>query len=153
MSSANNSVPKLKNQWDCKVSLLDLPGEVVHCIIKRLSPQDLYRVSQVCTRLRNISRGDNLWEKHVEQKWSRLVGNDAYHEWEYHTTKYKELLVDQNLTEPFGTISGDSPSQRLHSYLRINRTLIGLIKNHSKMALYIFLETGRFWFPAQVYKV
>jgi len=113
----------------------------------------LYRVSQVCTRLRNISRGDCLWEKHVKQKWSRLVGNDAYHEREYHRTKYKELLVDQNLSRSCGTISGDSFFRRHHSYLKSNRSLTALIKNHSKIALYIFLETSRFWFPAQVYKV
>jgi hypothetical protein len=116
MSSTDHSVPKLKNQGDCKVSLLDLPGEVVHCILKRLSPQDLVRVAQVCTRLRNISRSDYLWEKHVEQKWSRLVGNDAYQEWEYHTTKYKKVLVDQNLHRSYGTIIGDSSLQRHHSY-------------------------------------
>jgi len=89
----------------------------------------------------------------VERKWSRLLGNDAYHEWEYHTTKYKELLLDQNLSGSLGTISGDSSFERVHSYLRSNRSMTDLIKNHSKMALYIFLETGRFWFPAQVYKV
>ncbi|AES81202.2 F-box protein At2g26850 [Medicago truncatula] len=152
MSLENHSVPRLKNQGDCKVSLLDLPDELVDCILKCLSPQDLFRVAQVCTHLRNISRRDHLWEKHVEQKWSRLLGNDAYHEWEYHTTKYKELLVDRNLSDSLGTTSGNSSFQRIHSYLRINRSMTDLIKNHSKMALYIFLETGRFWFPAQVYK-
>jgi len=99
MSSANHSIPKLENQRDCKVSLLDLPSKVVYYILRRLSPQDWVWVAQLCTRLRDISRSNYLWEKHVEQKWSRLVGNDAYHELEYHTTKYKKLLVDHNFRD------------------------------------------------------
>lgn len=166
MSQEKHCVPKLMNQEDCKVSLLDIPDVILDCILKRLPPLDLFRVSQVCTYLRNIGRSDDLWETHIEHKWSKLVGNDAHHEWQWHTTKIinegsiiflpenkENLLLQQSLSGSCGTISGDSPFLRLHSYLKSYKGLNGLIRNYSKMALYICLETGRFCFPAQVYKV
>ncbi|XP_050911327.1 F-box protein At2g26850-like isoform X1 [Lathyrus oleraceus] len=112
-------------------------------------------VAHVCTHLRNNSRSDYLWNQHVEHKWSKLVGEDFHNEWNYHIGKIRNeesLVLHHNQSKSYGNISGDHPYQRLHSYLKSNRALDDLIKNHSQMALYICLETGRFWFPIQIYK-
>ncbi|CAK8543076.1 unnamed protein product [Lathyrus sativus] len=155
MLPKKSTTPKLDKQEDCKGSLLSLPQEILDCILKQLSPKDLFMVSHVCTHLRNNSRSDYLWNQHVEQKWSKLEGEDFHNEWKYHTEKIRNeesLFLHQNQSKSCGNISGDYPYQRLHSYLKSNRALNDLIKNHSQMALYIFLESGRFWFPVQVYK-
>lgn len=152
MSSKKTSAPKL----DCKSFLLNLPHEILDCILKQLSPNDLFMVAQVCTQLRNISRSDYIWNHQIEHKWSKLVGEEFHNEWKYHTEKIRNeesLILQQNQSKSCGNISGDYPHQRLHSYLKSNRVLDDLIKNHSQMALYICLETGRFRFPVQVYKV
>ncbi|CAL5193325.1 unnamed protein product [Lathyrus oleraceus] len=155
MSSKKSSAPKLDKQEDCKGSFLNLPHEILDCILKQLSPKDLFMVAHVCTHLRNNSRSDYLGNQHVEHKWSKLVGEDFHNEWNYHIGKIRNeesLVLHHNQSKSYGNISGDHPYQRLHSYLKSNRALDDLIKNHSQMALYICLETGRFWFPIQIYK-
>ncbi|XP_017416722.1 F-box protein At2g32560 isoform X1 [Vigna angularis] len=156
MSSEKSCVSKLENQKDCKVySLLDLPEWTLDCILECLSPLDLLRVAQVCSSLRNKTRSDALWEKLIKQKWSRLVGDVAHQEWLWHTTKINTqslLLLQQNQSGLCGSFSGVWPSLSFHSYLENFTDFITLFQNCSKMALYICLESGRFWFPVQVYK-
>lgn len=157
MSSEKNCVSKLEKQKDCKVySLLDLPEWTMDCILECLSPMDLFRVAQVCTNLRDKTRNDALWEKLIKQKWGRLLGDAAYHEWQWHTTKFANtqsiFSLQQNQTGSCGSFSGVWPFLNFHSYLENFTDLITLFKNCSKMALYICLESGRFWFPVQLYK-
>jgi len=158
MSSEKNCVSKLEKQKDCKVySLLDLPEWALDCILECLSALDLFRVAQVCTNLRDKTRSDALWEKLIMEKWGRLLGNTAYQEWHWHTTKIANtqsiLSLQQNHTGSCGSFSGVWPFLNFHSYLENFIDFISLFKNCSKMALYICLESGRFWFPVQVYKV
>ncbi|KOM38733.1 hypothetical protein LR48_Vigan03g211500 [Vigna angularis] len=158
MSSEKNCVSKLEKQNDCKVySLLDLPEWTLLCILECLSPQDLFRVAQVCTNLRDKTRIDALWEKVIKQKWGRLLGEAAYQEWQWHTTKIANTqsilsLQQQNQSGSCGSFSGVWPFINFHSYLENFIDFITLFKHCSKMALYICLESGRFWFPAQMYK-
>lgn len=157
MSSEKNSASKLEKQKDCKVSsLLDLPEWILDCILECLSPLDLCRVAQVCTYLRDRSRSDALWERQIKQKWGRLLGDVALQEWQWHTTKIiniQSLLLQHNQSGSCGSFSGVWPFLSFNSYLENFIELISLFKNCSKMALYISLESGRFWFPVQVYKV
>ncbi|CAJ1915214.1 unnamed protein product [Sphenostylis stenocarpa] len=157
MSSEKNCVSKLEMQKDCRVyCLLDLPDWTLDCILECLSPLDLFRVAQVCTSLRHKTRSDALWEKIIKQKWGRLLGDVAYQEWQWHTTKIANtqsiLLLQQNQSGSCGSFSGVWPFLNFHSYLEHFIDLITLFKNCSKMALYVCLESGRFWFPVQVYK-
>ncbi|WVZ06339.1 hypothetical protein V8G54_019685 [Vigna mungo] len=157
MSSEKNCVSKLEKQNDCIVySLLDLPEWTLDCILECLSAQDLFRVAQVCTSLRDKTRSDALWEKLIKQKWGRLLGEAAYREWQWHTTKIANtqiiLSLQQNQSGSCGSFSGVWPFVNFHSYLENFIDFITLFKHSSKMALYICLESGRFWFPAQVYK-
>jgi len=155
MSYEKNSVPKLENQEDKKLPLLDLPNAILDCILERLSPRDLCMVAQVCTLLRIRSRQDYLWEKFVEQKWSRVVGDVAHQEWQYHKTKMTNagnLFLQLNLSGSCGTFS-TWPFLGNFSYLENYQPVINLIKNCSKKALFICLETSRFWFPTQLYTV
>lgn len=158
MSQENNSISKLNKQKDSKTSLLNLPDVVLDCILERLSPLDLCKVARVCTHLRNRSRSDYLWEKHIQQKWSRLLGEDTQHEWEWHRTNItklfsKNVLVQHDLSASHEIITDVWPFRCLRSHLENYGALTNLIKNCSKMALFICLETGRFWFPAQVFEV
>ena len=158
MSSEKNCVSKLEKQKDCKVyNLLDLPEWTLDCILECLSPMDLFRVAQVCTNLRDKTRNDALWEKLIKQKWGRLLGDAAYHEWQWHTTKFANtqsiFSLQHNQTGSCGSFSGVWPFLNFHSYLENFTDFITLFKNCSKMALYICLESGRFWFPVQLYKV
>ena len=154
--STERKVPKLEKQEDCKVSsLLDLPEGTLDCILERLSPQDLCRMAQVCTCLRHRCRSDDLWNKQVNRKWGTLLGDVAHQEWQWHTTKIntESLLLRQNQRGSCGSCSGFWPLLRFHSYLDNFRDMTSLFKTCSKMALFICLESGRFWFPAQVYQV
>jgi len=156
MTQEKNLIPKLEKQEDCKVSLLDLPGWALDYILEYLSPLDLCKVAQVGSCLRNRCKNDYLWEKQVNQRWGKLLGDIAYHEWQWHTAKMVNeeiLLLQQNQSGSCGTFSGVWPSLRLHSYLENFRDMISLVRNCPKMTLFIALETGQFWFPAQVYKV
>ncbi|RDX72098.1 F-box protein, partial [Mucuna pruriens] len=156
MSSEKNSASKLEKQEDCKVfCLLDLPEWTLDCILECLSPLDLCRVAQVSTCLRDRTRSDALWEKHIKQKWGRLLGDVAHQEWQWHTTKINTqslLLLQHGQSGSCGSFSGVWPFLSFHSYLDNFIDFISLFKNCSKMTLYICLETGRFWFPVQVFK-
>ncbi|XP_027351103.1 F-box protein At2g26850-like [Abrus precatorius] len=155
MSNEKNMVSKLENQDNCKdSSLLDLPEWILDCILELLSPLDLCRVAQVCTFLRYRSSNDALWEKKVQQKWGRVLGDVAHQEWQWHTTKMitESFLLQKNQSGSCGSFSGVWPFLSFHSYLENFIDFVSLSKNCSKMALYVCLESGHFWFPVQVYK-
>ena len=142
---------------DC-ISLLSLPESTLDNILKRLSPIELIRMSEVCTTLRDRCRSDDLWDNHIKQKWGRVIGDVAYKEWQWHVTAAKEegnllyQMINQNGS--LGTFSGAWPMLCLGSYLRDSRHILSSsLSNSFMMALYISLESGKFWFPAQVYRV
>ncbi|XP_020213163.1 F-box protein At2g32560 [Cajanus cajan] len=156
MSSEKNR--KLEKHKECKVSssLLDLPEWILDCILECLSPLDLCRVAQVCTSLRLRSRSDALWEKQIHKKWGHILSDVAHQEWQWHTTKIintQSLLLQQNQSGSCGTFTGVWPFLHFHSYLKNFVDLISFFRSCSKMALYICLESGRFWFLVQVCKI
>ncbi|KAI4351265.1 hypothetical protein L6164_005641 [Bauhinia variegata] len=150
-----NSALKLEKQEQRKLSLLDLPESSLECILEWLSPVDLCNVAEVCTSLRHRCRSDALWEKHIKWRWDIVLGDAAYREWDCHVTRImgESPMLQQNENGLFGSITGVWPLLCLGSYLEISEQLISLVhSNCSKMALYVSLQRGRFWFPAQVYK-
>ncbi|KAJ1427861.1 F-box-like domain superfamily [Sesbania bispinosa] len=137
------------------ISLLDLPEMALDCILKGLSPIELCRMSEVCTSLRDKCRSDHLWENHIKHKWGRVISDFAYKEWQLHIKAAKEgNILNQriNLNGSLGSFSGVWPNLYLGSYLEDCWLLNGQWSNNFMMALYFSLESGRFWFPAQVYK-
>lgn len=136
-------------------SLLNLPEVTLDLILNQLSPKELCRMLEVCTFLRDKCKSDDLWEKHLKNKWGRVIGEAAYKEWNLHITIAKEgNHRTNNHNGSLGSFVGVWPNLYLCSYLQDSLLLINShLSNHFMMSLYFSLERGRLWFPAQVYKV
>lgn len=136
-----------------EMSVLDLPELALERILEMLPPASLCTMAGVCTSLRERCKSDHLWEKHMKQKWGRVVGAAAYRDWQCHISsktdsnnlkqgKQKGLIRLLSLSWPvswFRSKVDDCSKQR--SSLPVD----------SIMSWYLALETGKFWFPAQVY--
>ncbi|CAB4316653.1 unnamed protein product [Prunus armeniaca] len=112
------------------LSLLDLPDLTLECILEKLSPSGLCTMGGVCTSLRERCRDDRLWERHMMEKWGRLIGAAAYREWQLHVASRSRV---RNIS--------DQTKKKARTSLPVE----------SVMSLYLSLESGKFWFPAQVY--
>ncbi|XP_060668976.1 F-box protein At2g32560 isoform X2 [Ziziphus jujuba] len=139
-----------------RISLLDLPDLTLECIFERLSPVGLCSMAGVCTSLREKCTSDHLWKKHMKQRWDGVLGDAAYREWRSHIASSRRFsLSDQNkkrgLCEslcnlwPLSWIRIRSPKLENSSKARSR------LPADSIMGLYLSLESGKFWFPAQVY--
>lgn len=140
--------------------LLKLPEPILDNILEKLSPKELCNLSEVSTRLMRRCRSNRLWDKHVQLKWGRVLSDVAYGEWQYHVMRIMNNEENPSLLQMnpsnglLGSFIGDWPSLCLSSYLENPRDLISLLlSNYSSLALYISLQNGRFWFPAQVYQM
>nr|KYP48924.1 F-box protein At2g32560 family [Cajanus cajan] len=127
--------------------LLDLPESTLHFILKRLSPIELSTMSKVCVYLKYRCQSDDLWENHIKEKWGRVIGEAVYKEWEWHIESRTN-----NQTGSLGSFTGVWPNLYLGSYLEDCKLLNGQLSNNFFMSLYFSLESGKFWFPAEVYK-
>ncbi|KAF4371978.1 F-box protein At2g26850 [Cannabis sativa] len=138
-----------------QMSFLDLPELVLDCILERLPPEALCSMAGVCTSMRERCMSDRLWEKHMKLKWGSLIGQAAYREWQWHIAskndmgnlkqgKQRGLMRILSLGWPFSWIvrsKVDDITSKQRSTLPVD----------SIMAWYLALETGNFFFPAQVY--
>ncbi|KAL2320649.1 hypothetical protein Fmac_029618 [Flemingia macrophylla] len=149
-------VSKVENEEEeGKVSLLDLPDLPLECILEHLSPSELCSIARVCTSLRDRCWSDHLWKKHMERKWGKVFGDAAYSQWKWHVaSKNREKISNQqNQKGIFAFIHGGfSPflwikakSEKATTQSRSS------LPEDSIVALYFSLESGKFWFPAQVY--
>ncbi|CAJ2634300.1 F-box protein At2g26850-like [Trifolium pratense] len=140
------------------LSVLDLPDLVLECILEKLPPDSLYQMAGVCGSLREKCVSDHLWERHMKQKWGRVIGPVAYREWKWHVAskrsfgslrhgKQRSLIKFMSLRWPFSWMrmmvdaANNSSIKKQSSYLPPD----------SFMTWYLALENGNFWFPAQVY--
>ncbi|KAA8544640.1 hypothetical protein F0562_022652 [Nyssa sinensis] len=135
------------------MSVLDLPDLVLECIIERLPPDGLFSMAGVCSSLRDKCISDHLWERHMKQKWGRLIGPAAYREWRWHIASRKdsdflETVRGRGLIRSFSLLW---PLSLLRSSLDNSRKKSSVVPVDSIMSWYLALETGKFWFPAQVY--
>lgn len=129
-------------------SLLGLPDLALECILEKLSPAELSKIAGMSISLRNMCTSDHLWERHMQEKWGRLIGDVAYGEWQMSiiATKKRQTLLDcSNQKGIFGYFSWNR--LKLDSRVKLRTTL----PVDSIMSLYLSLETGKFWFPGQVF--
>lgn len=134
-------------------SLLDLPELTLESILERLSPSGLCSMAGVCSALRDRCTSDHLWKRHLKQKWGGLIGDAAFKEWQCHIASSKRpSLVDQrnhkNFFKSLGTVWSFSWIKPKFETRNHPRTALPV---DSIMAMYLSLESGKFWFPAQVY--
>ncbi|XP_021900942.1 F-box protein At2g32560-like, partial [Carica papaya] len=136
-----------------EMSILDLPDLALECILERLPPAGLCSMAGVCSSLRERCVSDHMWKKHMDQKWGRIIGPAACREWQLRIASVKDSSnlrqVKNNgwtrllsIVRPLSWIrSKFDDSSKQKSYLPVD----------SLMSWYLALETGSFWFPAQVY--
>ncbi|CAL5193324.1 unnamed protein product [Lathyrus oleraceus] len=148
IQSPNKSLVLSKFEEDQrKVSLLDLHDLPLDCILEKLSPNELCNMAKVCKSLRKSCRSDYLWEKHMKMKWGKVFGDAAYREW-------KCFVASRNVKS-----SNQCKNQKkiLHDFLPFfwikskAEKDMKLKLDDSIASLYLSLENGNFWFPAQVY--
>lgn len=138
------------------LSLLDLPDLTLECILEKLSPSGLCTMGGVCTSLRERCRDDRLWERHMMEKWGRLIGAAAYREWQLHVASRSRVRNISDQTKKKGLFESLVSKIWPFSWIRPKlatsdckvRTSLPV---ESVMSLYLSLESGKFWFPAQVY--
>ena len=134
-------------------SLLDLPELALECILERLSPAELCSMAGVCNSLRDRCRSDHLWEKHLKHKWGRVICEAACKEWQCHIASRKRpsFLDQRNQKGFFGSLMSMWPFSWYKSQCESRNKPTTCLPVDSIMALYLSLESGKFWFPAQVY--
>ncbi|XAR60276.1 hypothetical protein NMG60_11033576 [Bertholletia excelsa] len=138
-----------------EISILDLPDLALDSILERLPPEGLCNMAGVCSALRERCRSDRLWERHMKQKWGRIIGSAAYREWKCHLASRKDCGILRS-SQSGGLMRCLSRLWPL-SLITSNFDIIGMGKGESPkpfdsiMSWYLALETGKFWFPAQVY--
>ncbi|KAL7199398.1 hypothetical protein ACSBR2_021639 [Camellia fascicularis] len=151
--TSNSKVENAEATEGMMMSLLDLPELALECILERLPPDGLCNMAGVCGDLRDRCTSDRLWEKHMKQKWGRIIGPAAYREWQWHIASRK----DSSFLE-------QGQRRALMRYLLhlwplslIRSNFDNISKNKSSppvdsiMSWYLALNTGKFCFPAQVY--
>ncbi|CAK9188520.1 unnamed protein product [Ilex paraguariensis] len=147
--------PKAENVEEKEeISLLDLPDLALECILERLSPPGLCSMGAVCCSLRERCRIDHLWERHMKQKWSRVIGDAALREWQRHiASRKRETILDCKKENKglLGKFSSVWSIFRNRSELDGSREQGSSLPVDSIMSQYLSLERGKFWFPAQVY--
>ncbi|KAK1397431.1 F-box protein [Heracleum sosnowskyi] len=137
-----------------KNSLLDLPELALDSILKKLSPADLSKMSGVCTTLRDMCTSDHLWERHMKRKWGGLIGNFTYKESQWSLASRKldlECPKKNGLVTFFSCRKSDRRGKMSTLAKKKRGKMSSTLPVDSVMALYLSLETGKLWFPAQVF--
>lgn len=148
----SSKVEKVEEEED--ISLLDLPDLALECILDRLSPSGLCSMAAVCSSLRDRCITDHFWDKHMKHKWGRLIGDAAYQEWQRHVASRKRVIIfDQSKKKGFfeSAFQGIWTFPWFRHKLQSNGKSRSSLPVDSTMSWYISLESGKIWFPAQVY--
>ncbi|KAL2239975.1 UNVERIFIED_CONTAM: F-box protein [Sesamum indicum] len=147
-----NSSSKVESvEMVSETSVLDLPDLVLECILEKLPPEGLCKMAGVCTSLRDWCTSDHLWERHMKNKWGRIVGPAAYREWQFHVVSGKSSIYQDKQKGLMGYLI------QLWPFALIRSSFSNISKKQSFppvdsiMSWYLALESGKFWFPAQVY--
>ncbi|RWW25953.1 hypothetical protein GW17_00009683, partial [Ensete ventricosum] len=134
-----------------EMSVLDLPELALECILGKLSPAGLSNMAAVCSSLREKCRSDHLWEKHMEEKWGRVIGHAARREWKLLLASIKNSSASNSCRKWIGALSCVWPISWLMSRIDGGCQNRSPLPDDSIMSWYRSLESGGFWFPAQVY--
>ncbi|GMI92333.1 hypothetical protein like AT2G26850 [Hibiscus trionum] len=152
--SFTSKVDNFEEVEESAMSILDLPDLVLECILERLPPAALCSMAGVCSSLRSRCISDHFWEKHMKNKWGRIIGPAAYREWQWHialkTRKDSSHSKHGKSKGLMRILSIVKPSWWIQSKVDGSSNQCSL-PDDSVMAWFLALETGRFWFPAQVY--
>ncbi|XP_044504552.1 F-box protein At2g32560-like [Mangifera indica] len=149
-----NLVPsKAETLPEEKLSLLELPELPLECILKKLSPAGLCSMAGVCSSLRDRCTSDHLWKRHMEQKWGKLIGDAAYREWQWHVVSNKRASLQKQTKQKgfFTSLYNLLPFSWNRPKMEKNCEPRSSLPADSIMAWYVSLESGKFWFSAQVY--
>lgn len=137
------------------MSILDLPDLALDCILEKLPPSALLSMAGVCTSLRERCVSDRLWEKHMKLKWGRVIGSAARREWQWHIASRKDSgSCTQGKKKGWMRLLFLMwPSSWITSQVDVNSNSKqrSRLPDNSIMSWYLALETGSFWFPAQVF--
>ncbi|KAE8683687.1 F-box protein [Hibiscus syriacus] len=135
------------------ISVLDLPDLALECIIERLPPASLCNMAGVCSSLRSMCTADHFWEKHMRNKWGRIIGPAAYREWQWHVALRKDSshLKQGRPKGLMRILSMVRPSWWFKPKVDDDRSEQSSLPDDSIMSWFLALESGEFWFPAQVY--
>jgi len=153
-NSLHQITPDLASPVLGKMSILDLPDLPLDCILELLPPSELCTMARVCSSLRERCVSDHLWEKHLKTKWGKSLGPSAHKEWQCYLSSPYHLDSPHHKTSHLGLAKIISLMRSLSSIFRDDdhrRRYPSSIPLDSTMNFYLSLETGRFWFPAQVY--
>lgn len=154
MSCKKKSVAEVENVDEvAEFPILDLPELALECILEKLSPSGLCNMAGVCSSLRDRCRSDHLWEKHMKRKWDRVVGHSAYREWQCFIASRKDCDVLEGGKSKgwIGSLSCMWPVSWLRWKVDGSSKPKSCFPADSIMSWYLSLESGKFWFPAQVY--
>uniref|UniRef100_A0A7I4B8Y0 F-box domain-containing protein n=1 Tax=Physcomitrium patens TaxID=3218 RepID=A0A7I4B8Y0_PHYPA len=132
------------------MSVLDLPELALEEILGRLPPASLCQMAAVCHHLRKRCRSDHLWQSLFERKWARVVGSSAFQEWQ------RQLILQAEQGPPAAECPPRVWGWPLSclwpfKWLNLQGQPSAIPPPDSLMAWYWALESGSFWFPAQVY--
>ncbi|XP_021772208.1 F-box protein At2g32560-like isoform X2 [Chenopodium quinoa] len=137
-----------------QLSVLDLPELALDCILEKLSPAGLCSMAAVCSSLRERCISDHLWDRHMKHKWGRVLGPAASREWQWFIASRRN-----------SSVSAGKKSQGFMKYIWYAWPLTWFASKFDKsnnkdsasplvdtvMSWFLALESGKFWFPAQVY--
>lgn len=155
MSSKRRCAPKVEIGESAAVSVLDLPELALECILGKLSPTGLRNMAAVCGSLRDRCRSDHLWERHMKEKWGRVIGGVAHRDWQLYLASRKGssggVAGSTKQKKWIGALSCVWPLSWLKSRIESSSKQSNPLPEDSIMSWYLSLESGKSWFPAQVY--
>lgn len=139
------------------MTVLDLPELPLDSILKKLSPSELFNMACVCRSLRERCRSNDLWERHMREKWGRVIGETARREWELQVAERRDF----NIIGEAGRMKWKLWVGRLsclwvlswlkHKMEGPRNRRRSCPPDDSLVSFYLALESGRFSFTAQVY--
>lgn len=139
------------------MSVLDLPDLALDHILGMLPPAALCNMVGVCRTTRDLCRSDRMWEKHMKGKWGRVTGPAARREWEWYlatkniTSAVARVERSRKRKRWLGSLACVWPLSWIKSRIDSNGRPRSPLLYDSLMSWYLSLESGKFWFPAQVY--
>lgn len=154
-----------KKEQEEGMSVLDLPNLALECILERLDPDGLSMMSCVSTYLRDLCLTDHLWEPHMNKRWGRIISSAAYKQWELtkdHSNYFLPGCDKRSTGSLIGYFSKLWPVMLLRSSFnyydddcghdnKMKMKISSYPSIDSIVSCYRALETGKFWFPAQVF--
>ena len=165
--STANTTKHIETNSTTGSPLFDLPDLAIESILEKLEPADLSRMACVSTYLRDICLSDHLWKRHMKQKWGSIFGSAVQREWQMHIASQKKsrsCFLDGGKNQGVGFLMGYLSKLWPVMMFKANFNSYGNSDEKKQMKIssqppcdcsivscYRALETGNFWFPAQVF--